>query len=426
MKKRILSIDILRGLGIMVIIVIHRLHYHWTGMQSKEVLREYFHSGWAPLLIAVIIMFSMAGIFYFISGIVNAYSFYKNVEHKGIPINKVVTGGVIGGIWILLLNYIHKLFFANGFTLGMNGLEPDYPVGFIVGWIRNPHEVQFYWSQITEPGTLAVIGLVVIIVSLILGILLQPNIRKNKNKLFTILITLGFISLLTTPFLKYIFRPAYEEAYQVSQFGKAFFVGHLCKEFSLSPYLGYGFFGAVIGLALAMNEKFQLLRKRNWIFIAVLFVLGLAAILSFNREDTFGEWVIGAGITYTELAIFIFILTFLLKRIDFNANYKNSSPKYKFTIMRQFGMVALTVYFLEPTVAELALKAVELIVGNIEWTNQIYWVLLFGLFLLALWTLILHFWKKVNFAGSLEWLSVKLLYLVAKKRSEKTEFDSIK
>ncbi len=160
--------------------------------------------------------------------------------------------------------------------------------------------------------------------------------------------------------------------------------------------------------------------------MAVLFVLGLAAILPFNREDTFGEWVIGAGITYIELAIFIFILTFLLKRIDFNTKYKNSSPKYKFTIMRQFGMVALTVYFLEPTVAELALKAVELIVGNIEWTNQIYWVLLFGLFLLALWTLILHFWKKVNFAGSLEWLSVKLLYLVAKKRSEKTEFDSIK
>ena len=108
----------------MVIIVIHRLHYHWTGMQSREVLREHFSSGWAPLLITVIALFSMAGIFYFISGIVNAYSFYKNIEHKKIPVNKVVAGGVIGGIWILLLNYIHKLFFSNGFNSGINGNEP--------------------------------------------------------------------------------------------------------------------------------------------------------------------------------------------------------------------------------------------------------------------------------------------------------------
>lgn len=409
----------------MVIIVIHRLHYHWTGMQSKEVLREYFSSGWAPLLIAVIVMFSMAGIFYFMSGIVNAYSFYNSVEHKGIPVKKVVAGGVIGGTWILLLNYIHKLFFANGFTLGMDGSEPDFPVGLIVGWIRNPGEVQFYWSQITEPGTLAVIGLVVIVVSLLLGILLQPNIRKNKKKLFSILIVLGFISLFATPFLKLWFRPAYEEAYQINQFGKAFFVGHLCKEFSLSPYLGYGFFGAIIGLALAMNEKFQIFKKRNRLLMVVLFVLGLAAILPFNREDTFGEWVIGAGITYIELSIFILILTYLLKRIDFNTNNKNSVLKYKFTTMRKFGMVALTVYFLEPTVAELALKGVVFFVGNNEWTNQIYWVLLFGFFLLGLWAVILYYWKKINFAGSLEWLSVKLLYIVAKKRSGKTEFDSL-
>ena len=251
---------------------------------------------------------------------------------------------------------------------------------------------------------------------------MQPGIRKNKKKLFSILITLGFISLLATPLLKHWFRPAYEEAYEISKFGKAFFIGHLCKEFSLSPYLGYGFFGAVIGLALAMNEKFQLFRKRNRLLMMVLFILGLAAIIPFNREDTFGEWVIGAGITYIELSIFLLILTFLLKRIDFNKNI----PKYKFTIMREFGMVALTVYFLEPTVAELVLKGVILIIGNNEWTNQIYWVLLFGFFLLGLWTLILHFWKKVNFVGSFEWLSVKLLYIVAKKRSGKTEFNSIK
>jgi len=144
MKNRILSIDLLRGLGIMVIIVIHRLHYHWNGMRSTEVLHEHFSSAWAPLLIAVIALFTMAGIFYFISGIVNAYSMYRAVEHKKIPLKKAVMGGVAGGTWIFILNYFHRLFFSNGFTLGENGAEPKYPVGYLVGWIRNSSEVQCF------------------------------------------------------------------------------------------------------------------------------------------------------------------------------------------------------------------------------------------------------------------------------------------
>ena len=89
-------------------------------------------------------------------------------------------------------------------------------------------------------------------------------------------------------------------------------------------------------------------------------------------------------------------------------------------------MVALTVYFLEPLVAELLLKVLELIVGNLDWTNQISWVLLFAFSCLVFWTFILYLWKKVNFIGSLEWLSVRLMYVTVKKLSGKTDFQFIK
>ena len=206
MKNRILSIDLLRGLGIMVIIVIHRLHYHWTGMRSTEILKEHFSSAWAPLLITVIALFTMAGIFYFISGIVNAFSFYKNIVEKKISSKKVMLGGLAGGLWIFILNYIHKLFFSNGFVVNPDGAEPEYPIGFLVGLIRNSTEVTFYPSQVTEPGTLAVIGLVVMVISLTMGILLNPKFSIPLKTIIHALLIFTFVALLLSPILKSYLR----------------------------------------------------------------------------------------------------------------------------------------------------------------------------------------------------------------------------
>ena len=183
--------------------------------------------------------------------------------------------------------------------------------------------------------------------------------------------------------------------------------------------------GALIGITLASKENYTTFRSRNMIALIALMILGLICIVLFDKEKTFQSWVVGSGIAYFELGLFILFLMILLRKVD-HINLKNEKTnKYKFITIRSFGMVALTVYFFEPLVAEVFITIIDLFAGK-NWHNQIEFILLFGLFLLGFWTLILHFWKKINFAGSLEWLSVKLLFLVAKKRSNKTEFSSIK
>jgi len=425
MKKRILSIDILRGLGIMTIIIIHRLHYHWTGLQHRNAVHEHFSSMWAPLIIAVIVLFTMAGIFYFISGIVNTYSFYHRIKRNPDQIRKTVAGGVAGGLWLLILNYVYRLFFSNGFNPDLSGAEPEFPAGFIIGFIRDSTNVQFFWSQITKPGTLAVIGLILVIVSLALGILLKADGLKHRKRGVRILILLGFIFLLITPLVKFYLRPAYDSAYEMQYYNTALGLGYLCQEFSLSPYLGYGFLGAAIGLSLAMGEQIKVFVRRNLLIMAVLFALGIAAVFIFDREKVFGKWLVESGITYVELGIFLLLLILLLKRVDFRQTTKKKESN-RFVVIRGFGMIALTVYFFEPLVAELLMKLTELVVGNLEWTNQFVWVLLFSIFCLFIWTIILHFWKKINFIGSLEWLSVKLMFMSTKKLSNKADFQSIK
>jgi peptidoglycan/LPS O-acetylase OafA/YrhL len=73
-QRRFAGLDIMRGIAIMAIIIVHRAHYSWSGMQNRAILGKYFASPWAPLVILAIALFTMAGVFYVISGLVNAYA----------------------------------------------------------------------------------------------------------------------------------------------------------------------------------------------------------------------------------------------------------------------------------------------------------------------------------------------------------------
>jgi len=202
-NRRILSIDVLRGLGIMVIIVIHRIHYTWTGMRNPEILKSQFSGPWAPVLIFTIALFTMAGIFYFISGLVNAYAMYSRVHSGKSTAMKAMIGGVVSGFWIFLMNYVQRIFFMNGFLTTEPDADPRFPVGLLTGWVRNPHEVSFNWIQVTDPGTLSLIGLIVVFVSITLGILLKYPAIFTRQRTYIILLCLALSAFLVSPYSKF-------------------------------------------------------------------------------------------------------------------------------------------------------------------------------------------------------------------------------
>lgn len=425
-NKRLLSIDVLRGYAIATILVIHRIHYQWTGMQTREILRANIHGPWAPLIILTIVMFTMAGIFYFISGLVNSYSIYNRVSKDSCSRSKWMSGGVLSGLIFIIFNYLHRLFFMNGFIGSSSATEPEFPIGLLTGMVRDSSNVVFRWSQLTEPGTLSLIGFILIIVTLVLGWIFRSGNTVKPGKIYTILTVLAIIFLLITPFFKYWLRPVYESAYEHGNYFSAMCLGHICQEFCLFPYLGYGFFGAILGISLARKEDKKLFYRRNWIWTGALLAVGVAGIILFNREDLLGKRIIGASVSYIELAIFILILNILLRYLDFSSTENHERRWSKTLGIRRMGMVALTVYFFEPFVAEILRKFVDYFSGNQLWANQFYWVLLFGFGCLAVWWMIIWHWSKVNFAGSLEWIIALLILRLAGKRSTKIDFKSVK
>ncbi len=422
--RRILSIDILRGLGIMVIVVIHRIHYHWTGMRNPGVLKEQFSGPWGPVIVFTIALFTMAGIFYFISGLVNAHSMYSRVMSGRSTARKAMLGGMFGGAWILLMNYVHRIFFMNGFLVSEPGADSRFPVGLLTGLVRDPSAAGFRWTQVTDPGTLALIGMVVMAVSLVLGTMLQKRSYFTKPKIYLVLILLGAAALLLSPLSKFYLRPVYETLMENRSYFTAACVGAVCQEFGLVPYLGYGFIGAVIGIGIASGESTIQIFRRGRIIAILLFLTGAIPLLVFNRHDHFGRGCIGTGICMIELAFFIIIQLWLYKYLDLATDEKYAVRQQRTTGMRRFGMLALTVYIFEPFVAEVFMQLANVVFGT-GWNNQLPYVLLFGLFLLIFWYFALKVWEKYRFAGSLEWLTGIIMLKMAGKRSGKTNFKSL-
>jgi hypothetical protein len=377
-----------------------------------------------PILIFLILLLSMAGLFYFITGIVNTYSIFQRVESGKNSVKQIIIFGLAGGIWLIFLNYVQRLFFMNGFLASVDGEAPQYPAGLLTGFIQNPEEVRFYWSQITEPGTLSLIWLLLIIVSVISGILFHFRKKITLLQMQLILLSIAILSMVSTIFIKLYVTPVYAEHFAAGHYLRAAICGHVCKDFSLFPYLGYALTGAAFGLCLAGGESSKVLFRKSIYGFITLILIGLIIFLVFDKDKFSGRGTLGAFVTLFELGLFMILLYFLIKKFDFVDIEKAESLKNKSLGLRRFGMLSLTVFIFEPIVAEILKKFINWTVGN-HWQEHFGYVFLFALFCLFIWHLILKFWQNMQFAGSVEWLTGKLLELTTGKVSGKTNFTGI-
>jgi len=423
-SKRLMSIDFLRGLAIIVLVFIHRIHYNWTGMRSDDTVKDYMSGPLLPILIFLILLLSMAGIFYYLTGIVNAYTIQKRIESGQNSWKQTMIFGFFGGIWLLILNYIQRLFFMNGFLVGKDGGTPEFPVGYLTGLIRNPDQVKFYWQQFTEPGTLSLIGILIITISIILSLLMSFRKKLNLSKIQLVIFGLAIAALFSSIFVKLYVTPLYENYFSNGQYFKAMLCGHLCLDFSLAPYLGYALIGAASGLGLAYGESRKIYKRKSVLTALGLILMGILIFLFFDKEKFGGRGTMGAMVSLVELGIFILFLLVLLKRFDYCGKEKREKRRIRTKWVRRFGMLSLTVFILEPILAEILKKAIDFVIGT-TWNNHLILVTVFAGICLFTWHLLLILWQKVLFKGSFEWLTAWLLLKLAGKKSGKINFKEL-
>lgn len=409
-SSRIIAFDFLRGMAILIIIFVHRIHYTWTGMENGDILDEYFEKGGFGVIIVILTigLFMMAGVFYVVSSTVNTFNYYKRIQQNQANLKKYTLIGIKSGIWLIILNYFQRIFFMNGFTNTESLVEPEYPVGILTSLLKYEGNFTWFWSIITKTGTLFVLGINLVIISGILFIIFKNNLQQDPKKPLRYLYILGILFFILSPFVKFWGTPFYEQLYSDGHILFAFLIGGITTEFSLFPYLSFGLFGSYFGLLIASTDNKVEISKKFKKSILIWFIIGAIGVVIFDSDTVLGDRLMKTAINCVGVALFLLFEFISLKIYDFSSKRKQLNVETSSNPVIIFGKISLTIFILEPILAELLIISIDVLFGS-SWKANLWHVGLFAIVCILFWMILAIIWKKLDFKGSFEWISKKML-----------------
>ncbi|MCP4760931.1 MAG: DUF1624 domain-containing protein [archaeon] len=410
--KRYTSLDLLRGAAIVGVICFHLLNvsYDYTAVLDESP------PFWFYLLVIFLgYMGAFDVMFICLSALVNIISVDRqwkkalekdtNEEGKKKAFKKIMKGQIIRGLFIITVGYVAESL-LNGLLLKALLQEEN-----LIGEAINP----LFYTQV-----LVMIGLSVIICSFIYLSLLKMG--KNKREITTILMILGCAIIFLTPLITEIMRAlgfperpstGWEERNILINI-LYFILTPLVTRFTpIFPNLGIAIFGVIIGYNISegkIEKKF--LNKVIYGSIG-LFIIGII------------EGIIGEPYDLTDFLMAsaggLLLIVMLLYFVEVRGKGKKFAENKVSLLFRRFGFITLTIWCLQWVVI-IPISIIQLILNLMSglstpildgpFLNQglngwELWGLIF--IVVPMYHLILWIWEKIEFKGSLEWITVKLL-----------------
>jgi hypothetical protein len=406
------GLDFLRGLGIFGLLVMHSAFYYFGGLWDLDLDNP-------PLIITIIgFLLMFAGLFGMISGMVHGISMQRLRENKGWPLGRITGKKLVTSAFILVVAYLYFNLTGPGLAEFANRHMNN---SILVEWIRNGDLTGFNLDRFLYIDSLVMIGTNILLVSLIwVGLM---RIRQLRPAVLLILSTgLMIVSLLRLPLY-----PVYLDQVERGNWLPALLLNWLVnKNNPILPFLAFGLFGSWLGLRLEKN----LSRALPWTLGAMVLVFG--AVLYVISPDTMLERAIDMkwySIMLIQLGLFILLILgsiALFDRPDASKGAKaGSRASWLLRFFQRFGTVGLTAFFWESVVAAIVWRVLTLIDPGL--VLGIGGALLYGFGLALAWGIVLIFWEKVHFVGSIEYfygLVVGRLGRASSKSAKLKEFPS--
>jgi uncharacterized membrane protein len=382
MFKRIGSLDFLRGLAMIFIILFHTSVYSFANINKLDFSN--------PPIVVVLISFMMlwGGIFLFYSGFINVFMLYKLDGEKRRKFLKYLLSA---GLIYFILHYFLNIIFGRWSVDFVNN-QPNMTV--VAASIRNMHLTFPLIGKFFDGSTLSTIGLNLIILSLLFYFLFKNGgISKERRNYFILGISGTLIMLLS-----FVRIPLYHltvQAFEVKNYLLAtFYSVAIANPYPLLPYLAYVLLASMLGIMFVLNRK-SLIKKVMLPLGVFFFIYGIIGCLNFPKTISQADYF---WYFKTQMELGIFILGFIVFLMIFA--YRNINFTH-FQFIKSFSRISLTIYMLETLVSEIFRKI--LLIYNQSWDKNINSCLVFGLANVIVWIVILYFWKKSNFKYSLEY-----------------------
>jgi hypothetical protein len=445
MEKRIFSLDVIKGIAVLGVVIFHRILFDYS--VTYKIANEGLEAeAWQYALFAVFgIFLSMAGIFYLLSGTVNSYSFSKRLSSKDknyyYPASKLLAATTIAAIFYMIVHYLYAMLLGSGFgETGFTGLIPGL---FMTGEVL-PKGI----NQIIRTTTLSMVAITVFVVPIVVALLVRGEGQEKVKRNYIVLFLLGtafiFLSIFLRPPVAAMIDIAKADLEQaVTQNNIIAIVLNILlaiiyallvrNQAPIFPFLGYGFYGAIIGIALFRQEDKRKIRNYLLAFGIISFIIGGFSFMvdtGLNPAQltgyTFEEALQYALLRFQELSIFAFLILAGLFLIDYQPEEKKMMRVQQTTILRRFGMMSLTVYALEGVLAGFVRFIIDLFLKEFGWRDNILFILGYIAILVILWHVILIFWERKNYVGSLEWFTTHFVKLLSGKKSNKLDIQYLK
>jgi hypothetical protein len=315
---------------------------------------------------------------------------------------------VMAGLLYLVVHFILN-FFLGRWNVDFVNNQPMVTASaylFRNGSLTLPDSIKLF-----DGSSVGTIGMNLIILSLLLFLIFRKGSMDKTGHFYLIAGSAGTAIMLFSFVRIYIFQFFAGLVELHSYFSGILLSFLLANPYPLLPYFAYGIFGVMIGLMIHQGKDRIL--KRAMVPLGIFFlVYGIAGMMSFEKTISKPDFF---WYFKTNFELGAFILMIVLCRF-FPA--PGSPVLSRLVIIQWFSRVSLTIYLLETTVSEVfRLAGLRLFPG---WNNTINGCLVFGAVNIIFWTVLLFFWRRVNFKYSIEYLWVALFKRLGKKSTKLT------
>jgi len=397
-NERIRSLDLVRGMAIMLIIFLHSSIYNFARIHLLDFSNP-------PIIVVLMSFMALWG------GVFIIYSMAVNTLMLGSVTRDEMSFRpfaflIMAGLLYLVVHFILN-FFLGRWNIDFVNNQPMVTATaylFRNGSLTAPDSIKLF-----DGSSVGTIGMNLIILNLLLFLIFRKG-TLNKTGYFYLIAGSAGSAIMLLSFVRIHFFPFFDGLVESRSYFSGILLSFLlANPYPLMPYLAYGIFGSMIGLMI-YQEKDRLL-KRAMVPIGLFFLIyGITGMMSFDKTISKPDFF---WYFKTNFELGAFILMIVLCRFYPSPG---SPVLSKLVIIQWFSRVSLTIYLLETTVSEVfRLAGLRLFP---DWNDTINGCLAFGAVNIIFWTVVLFFWRKVNFKYSLEYFWVALFERLGKKSTK--------
>jgi len=391
MKKNFVGLDVLRGIGIFALLVMHTAFYHFEGLFELDLNDP-------PLIVTFIgLILMFAGVFAMISGLVHTHQHYRKINEQKINFSLAMKHNVISGGFILLIAYLYFIFTGPGLA---NMSTKFMSNSILVELFTSGKLIGTTVERVLYVDSLVMIGMNILLLGVFFR-LHQRFFKKITPSFYLISAILFFIlSLIRIP-LYTVYLDALESGNWLITLLLNWLVN---KNNPIFPYLSFALFGAWIS-TLLLTADFKGLVRRVLPLGILLFIGGVA--LYILLPDTMLQRSIDPvwfALMMAQNGLFMLFILAALKFYDFG---KPRNPGIISRFFKRFGIAGLSVFFIESVVSAMIVSALRLVVPSLSF--DIPGALVLGLVLALCWGVVLILWEKTGYKYGIEYFYGRVL-----------------